>query len=211
MNTPLYLQSVVSPVCRFTVVDEICMIQKMHGTAFLATTDGVFITARHVIENAFSDRATNGGEIGVFPTTNINGAKRTLTVLVIDYEHAPHPYDISIFRTKYCSGTPFRFQELSVNVWQDVATTGYPISVVRSSEKYEVQQRAHKGYVQRVIPPGRIYIGEHPNSFEVSFPITQGLSGSPLVIHRQDCDVVRSPHVFWDYLCLKSQMRYGPK
>ncbi|XIA62938.1 hypothetical protein ACFIOY_26790 [Bradyrhizobium sp. TZ2] len=108
----------------------------------------------------------------------------SLTATIMDFEFAPEPFDIAVFTTEYRSNTPFRLIERTVDVWRDVATMGYPASNVnKTAERFELQQRAHKGYgVQRCIPAGRLHPGEHPNCFELNFSITNGLSGSPLFI-----------------------------
>jgi hypothetical protein len=187
MTRAPFLQSFVAPVCRY-VAGTAITVEQLHGTCFLVDSNGVFLTARHVLEKLFAEIEVKGGHAGAFPMLT---AAENLTAPIIDFAFAPEPFDIAIFTTAYRSSTPFRLVEREVNVWQDIATMGYPASNAnKTSEKYEVQQRAHKGYVQRIIPTGRLHPGIHPNCFELNFPITNGLSGSPLFIHRGEFDEV---------------------
>jgi hypothetical protein len=142
-----------------------------------------------VLEKLFAEIKEKGGHAGAFPMQIVVGQTESLTAPIIDSEFAPEPFDIAIFTTGYRSSTPFRLVNREVNVWQDIATMGYPASNTnRTSDTYEIQQRAHKGYIQRSIPAGRLHPGA--DCFELSFSITNGLSGSPLFIHRGGFDEV---------------------
>lgn len=167
------------------------MVEQLHGTAFLISNDGTFLTARHVIEEGLVATVAHGGRLGIFPMQAVGGISRSLTAAILCHEFAPEPYDIAICTTAYQAKTFFRLTIRAVEVWQDIATTGYPASNInRTAEQYEVQQRAHKGYIQRCVPAGRLPIGRHPDTFEVSFPITQGLSGAPLFIHEANYESI---------------------
>lgn len=191
MSEPPYIQSVVAPVCSYSESDGSTSVQQIHGTGFFVTNDGVFITARHVIEGALADAEEHSHKIGIFPMQPIGGKATSLTAPILDYQFADEPFDIAICRTPYKSATFFRLQDRTVEVWQDIATTGYPISVThKGAFQFEVQQRAHKGYIQRKMPSGRLKLGRHPDAFELSFPITHGLSGSPLFIHEGSFELV---------------------
>jgi hypothetical protein len=181
-----FLQSVICPICRYAEKDQLCTIRQMHGTGFLITESGLFMTAGHVLKAAEADAKKNGDKVGIFPMQLVDGEKRSLTARILEHEFADDPFDIAVFRTEYHAETFLKLEGLGeIEVWQDVGTTGYPISVAQiAGEKYELQQRAHKGYIQRIIPAERMRLGKHPDVFELSFPITHGLSGSPLFIHR---------------------------
>jgi hypothetical protein len=144
-----------------------------------------------VLEQAFEEAKTKGGNVGVFPMQPIEGRPVSLTVPIQNFEIAPEPYDVALFRTRYRSPTFFLLQDRTVEVWQDVAAMGYPVAnATKTADKYEVQQRVHKGYIQRVIPAGRLRPGSHPSCFELSFAVTTGLSGAPLFIHHADTEVL---------------------
>ncbi len=192
MFSGAYVQSYISPICRCTRRDKGFWIEQLHGTGFLISSRGFFLTACHVLDAAFADAKENGGEVGIFPTQDIEGQPRSLNVLFQDYEPAPKPFDVAIFHApSYSAKTLLRLQKRDVDIWQDVAATGYPGSIThKTPEMYQLQQRAHKGYVQRCIPAGRLQPGNNPDSFELSFPITKGLSGSPLFIHQHEYEIV---------------------
>lgn len=186
-----YLQSVVSPICRCTRQGNAFQIERLHGTGFLVGSSGIFLTANHVLQNAAADVKANGGEIGIFPMQHIDGKQKSLNVIIGEFESAPEPFDVAIFENpQYVAKTPFRFRRTEVQVWQDVATMGYPESVVNKTVDgvFELQQRVHKGYVQRKIPVRRLSPGTNPACFELSFAITSGLSGSPLFTHAGKTD-----------------------
>jgi hypothetical protein len=178
------INSVVAPLFRYISEAESASVRRFHGTAFAFSRFGHFMTAAHVLRAALADAEQNGGLIGAFPSSIQNGTSVSLATPVLEFDYAPGLHDVAIFRTQYCVNTWFRYQEQQIGFWQDVAAVGYPDSITHPNIlTYEVQQRAHKGYIQRIVPAGRETSRNHPNSFELSFPITEGLSGSPLFIH----------------------------
>ncbi|MCK1517405.1 trypsin-like peptidase domain-containing protein [Bradyrhizobium sp. 190] len=190
MTDSPFLQSFVAPICRFTGNHDVT-VEELYGTCFLIGSDGIFLTARHVLEKVFTEIKARGGSAGAFPMQVVSDRVVSLAATILDYEFAPEPFDIAVFTTAYRSNTPFRLVQRTVEVWQDVAAMGYPASNVhKSAERLEIQQRAHKGYIQRCIPAGRLHPGNHPNCFELNFSITNGLSGSPLFIYRGATDEV---------------------
>jgi hypothetical protein len=190
MTDAPFLQSFVAPLCRYMEASTI-IVEQLHGTCFLVGSDGVFLTARHVLEKLFAEIKEKGGLAGAFPMQIVEGRAESLTAPIIHFEFAPEPFDIAIFTTGYRSSTPFRLVDRDVNVRQDIATIGYPASnATQTIDRYEIQQRAHKGYVQRFVPAGRLHPGQHPDCFELNFSITNGLSGSPLFIYRGEFDEV---------------------
>lgn len=86
----------------------------------------------------------------------------------------------------------FCLQEREVEVWQDVATYGYPLNALSHDpeELLSLNLRCHKGYIQRLLRSGETYLGNNPASFELSFMLSRGLSGAPLFIHQQPKDIV---------------------
>lgn len=186
-----FLQSVIAPVCRFRQTSQGAIIEQLHGTAFLISNDGAFLTARHVIEQGLAATEKDSQRLGIFPMQPVAGVPTSLTIPILSHEFAPEPCDVAVCTTAYQARTFFRVTTRAVEVWQDIATAGYPASAIgQASPQYQVQQRAHKGYIQRCVPTGRLPVGRHPDVFEVSFPITQGLSGAPLFIHEADYEAV---------------------
>jgi len=187
---PPFLQSNVCPVCRCLVRDKTVWIEQLHGTAFLINSTGYFVTASHVLRKGEIDIQENGGQLCVIPTQAIDGKPVTLAYPIFAMEHAPASFDISVIRTSYECATFFRLGQRDVEVWQEVATLGYPMSVThKTAEEYRVRQRGHRGYVQRWIRAGE-GVFDSPSSFELSFPVTRGLSGAPLFIHQRDNSVL---------------------
>lgn len=186
-----FLQSVVAPICRYTVADNTIKGEQLHGIGFLVASDGVFLTARHVLSKAALDIEKNGGFLGIFPIQIVDGKQKSLHISIARFETAADPYDIAIFGTSYRANTFLHLGNPEIEVWQDCATMGYPASVVnKTPNEFQLQQRGHKGHIQRVIPAGRLQPGNHPSCFELSFSITDGLSGSPLFIQRSNRSLV---------------------
>jgi len=189
MNCAPFLQSVVAPICRFSQSEERITIEQIHGTGFFVTGFGHFLTARHVLEAALGDTERNGGMIAIFPMQIVNGIRRNMTACPVGYDFADEPYDVAICKTLYDSPTFYKLQEGGIEVWQDVSTIGYPVSATfKGTEQFEVQARVHKGYIQRIVPRGRMRSGSHPDAYELSFAISHGMSGAPLFIHAGDYD-----------------------
>ena len=59
---------------------------------------------------------------------------------------------------------------------------GYPETALNiTAEHFNIHLRTQKGYIQRLVNAGELQtLGSHPDCFELSFPITSGMSGSPL-------------------------------
>lgn len=182
-----FLQSVVASICRVLVVDGKAYVEKLHGTGFFISKKGHLLTARHVIEKGLADIKSNGGFLAFFPKRDDGLGSWCLPIK--QYEFAPHPFDVAICCTDFQSKTFYRLMPLEIEVWKEIAAIGYPMSVVKKTpENYEVHARFHRGYIQRLVKPGQLQIGDNPPAFEVNFPITQGLSGGPMFIYNQQHD-----------------------
>lgn len=182
------MQSVVASICRAVEKNGSIYIEQLHGTGFYINESGLIMTARHVLENGYLDIKENGGILVFCPfIDDIFG----FTVLPItSHEFAPENFDIAICRSHLAaSKTFYRFGDITVGPWKNIATHGYPASVVhKTAEEFKIQTRYHKGYVQREVPENRMLSGNNPPLFELSFPITLGLSGAPLFIHAEPKD-----------------------
>lgn len=193
----MYLQTYVVPICRFETLNGQAYIKETLGTGFFINSSGVFITAKHVIDDCYAATGEKGGDIGLSIIDTYNNNQIKLIAPLKDIEFANPPYDIAIGKVDYISKTFLCFKEIdniNVEVWLDVATYGYPATtIVQKPMGFRINLRAQKGYIQRIISPEDETLslqGNQPNSFELSFLIGHGLSGSPLFVHRNPKDII---------------------
>ncbi|MEQ9089826.1 MAG: serine protease [Balneola sp.] len=180
----MQLNSVVFSIIAYEDVDESAVVKKLFGTGFFINNSGHFLTASHVLRDAFAYIEKSNCRLVISPKQKETENPQNLFIPIIEYEYAPNPNDIAIGKTDYDSPTFFEMKDIIVGGWKDIAALGYPISSVHeSSGEFRIQQSYLKGYVRREIPRGRHQNLSNPNLFEVSFPITRGLSGAPLFVH----------------------------
>jgi hypothetical protein len=156
----------------------------VHGTAFFINSDGVFLTAGHVIEAARSAAAQSGGKIWL--SVRIADSNAAASHEILSTELAPAPFDVAIGNVSTASQSFVRLADESAgaplcNVW----TFGYPETAHTraSSGRLLVGQRAHKGYIVRRLTGDELALPFGPG-FELNFPIPSALSGAPLVLER---------------------------
>jgi Trypsin-like peptidase domain len=180
-NTPLFLETFIVPVCRFEMDSNRVLIRRYHGTAFFVNNDGVFVTAKHVIERGREDVTEKGGFLGLCPRPK--DGPGNVASYISSYDHADPPYDVCVGR---CNGTFPTFITLrgsDVATWSDVVTYGYPETALNVSlEGFWIYGRGFKGYIHRLVKSGQFASGSHPDAFEVSFAMHPGLSGAPLFL-----------------------------
>lgn len=187
MSTIPMMQCVVASISRGIEEGNHINVARLHGTGFYINEDGFLLTARHVIEKGNVDVEENGGKLFFSPFHSEVG--KHVCLPIEQYEFAPDNFDVAICKTPLASHTFYQYSNITVGPWKDVATHGYPASIVNKLvDEFQVQQRYHKGYVQREVPAGRLMNHNNPPLFELSFPITQGLSGSPLFVHSEPYD-----------------------
>ena len=186
-----FLQSYVIPVCLYEEQSGAVFIREFLGTAFFVNSRGLFLTAAHVLKNALLRSTTTGWKIGLCQNGEEGLSPNSVMCPIREYEFAEKPYDIAIGISTMPSETLLTLTQLEVSAWQDVATLGYPSSIAGGDvERFDIGLRCLKGYVQRVVQPGEIKVAFHPISFELSFPVSSGLSGSPLFVHRTPKDIL---------------------
>lgn len=181
----LLLQSFVAPIYTYKMNSEgVPQAIQLQGSGFFLGV-GTLITAAHVLINAQTE--INAGRAdGVCSSPRVlgnDGVEQNLFIKISNPECAPHPYDIAVAITDYTVVSDRHFNTINVAIADDVATLGYPESSVQiNNGTIYVQARVHKGYVQRVVPQNRLVIGEeNPKLYELSFAVTKGMSGSPLL------------------------------
>lgn len=183
----MLLQSFVSPIYTYGKNDAgNPMALNLMGTGFFVGK-GLLLTAAHVLKNATHDIEA-GAAVGVCANPMIRGDDGSDIQLFIDitkYDTVEHPYDIAVAMTEYSHQSIWSLGQHRVEISDDVTTVGYPESAFQKhQDRLYVQARVHRGYVQRVIPPNRLFIGESsPQMFELNFAVTKGMSGSPLLLN----------------------------
>lgn len=187
-----YLQSYVTKVVSYEERPDFASVRQVHGTAALIGPSGEFITAAHVLKEAVAACRGTGRKVAAAPMVkHRDGNVSSVVVEILRSEDAPAPYDIAVFKTAFVGATPLRIADVDVDVWQDCATLGYPAqATMPAGDIVEVQSRALKGYIQRKVPAGRAERPGHPDSFELSFVVTRGMSGSPLFLYQGQSDAL---------------------
>ena len=176
---PLLLEDYVVPICSARMITGKAMLSCLLGTAFFVDERGVFLTARHVAEATRKDSTVVYGLVVKSDETSGNSE----FAQIVEWEYAPSPHDVAIGRVNFRSNPWFSvYRDVYMNPWKDVATLGYPETALNvTSDEFNVHIRALKGYIQRFVEAGEIdLIRPHPACYELSFPITLGMSGSPL-------------------------------
>lgn len=189
----MFLETSVVPVCRFEIHPvKMVIIKEMYGTVFFINNSGIFITAAHVINDCVEAIKLYGGTIGLCVKGENGKSPANFMAPVIGWELAASPYDIAIGKVGfYGCETHLKLADIKIDVWKDVATYGYPstIEVIdKALDSYQINLRAHKGYIQRLITTeNKVFNGVngdiHPSSFETNFTMNRGLSGAPLFVN----------------------------
>jgi hypothetical protein len=190
----MFLQSFVTPI--FTYVENgggAPNALNLMGTGFFVGK-GVLLTAAHVLRNATTEIEA-GVASGVCANPKIlkqDGSSTDLFIDIPKYDVAEQPYDVAVAMTDYSTQMDRSLGEIEVEIAHDIAALGYPESAFQKHEgKLFVQVRVHRGYVQRVVPPNRLFVGEiSPRLFELDFAITKGMSGAPLLLNTRKKELV---------------------
>lgn len=179
MRTSL-LQDYIVPICTATVSATSARYTRVFGTGFFINGEGVILTASHVLRTV--QRPEAEGIAGI----SFKGLSSEVTDFfapIVDFEYAPEPFDIAIIRIQSQSFSWFEIrEERDSTLWKDAATLGYPnnaLSII--CDYFRINLRALKGYIQREVNDNEIPIlGAHPKLYEISIPLSSGMSGAPL-------------------------------
>lgn len=184
-GTNVFLQSYVLPICVYSIDENgSAIVQRLHGTCFLINERGTFLTAAHVLRNATSDAERSGLLIGIVCKDENGNSPKSIVARLMFHDFAPNNADIAVGQTLYLGETIFQLWVEGVEVWQDVGTYGYPEEAVTGSiDMLNLNLRAHKGYIQRLIRKGDIFAAPDAVGYELSFLLARGLSGAPLFVH----------------------------
>lgn len=177
----MFLQSYVTPICLFKEEDGIANLRKLIGTAFFVGRAGYFLTARHVLEQAFAEAVIEGWDVGLVVKENNGELDKDQLVKLNMYEFAPEPFDIAAGRVAYYPQSPLKVKPFKVAMWREVAALGYPASAsIIDGQALWMNLRGYRGYIQRLTVPRDLPLGRHPNGFELSFLLGPGSSGGPV-------------------------------
>jgi Trypsin-like peptidase domain len=200
------IQDYIIPVVRLSRRDNKPRFEMLHGTAFFVNSNGVFITASHVIQAAKNDVDKNGGHIALV-MRNAENAENVYSGKIQEISFADPPYDIAVGVVSQPSSSCFVFvNDVKTWAWTDVYTAGYPATAVADDlGKFRIDVRSHKGYILRKLPPGKFLMHEHPAVIEVNFSIPKGLSGAPLMLRWDNYDGHDSPPFILVGVCCGNQ------
>jgi len=180
-RTTSYLETYIVPVCRFETVSGTARIRDFFGTAFFVGAGGVFLTASHVISDATHATQENGGFMGL--CVRPPGGEANVTCPIKSIEAAAAPYDVSVGTIEATFPTDLVLGGIPASVWLEVASYGYPSTAQnRSNDEFWMYGRGFRGYIHREVRSGQLSGSPHPDAFETSFSMPQGLSGSPLFV-----------------------------
>ncbi len=180
----MFLQSFIAPIVLFYERQDGAHIDEAIGTSFFINLRGTFLTCRHVAIAAQAKAKTKKCEFGLVVKADDGTSKKSEIARIRELEDAPAPYDVCIGRTDYNLSSRFlALSNKSIDVWQEIATGGYPLSAISGNPvAKQINMRVHKGIVQRILQPDSGPVGQHPKGYELSFLVGTGISGSPLFL-----------------------------
>lgn len=156
----VYLQSYVLPVVLYSVQNGEANVKEVIGTSFLIGKRGVFLTARHVMESAQANAEAKGLHYGLVVKGVDGKSPKSFVAHPSFVEFAEEPFDIAVGQIQYSFASTLVLEPVGVELWQGVATLGYPLNAVSGPPTdMRLNIRGHRGYVQRVLSPGDISIG----------------------------------------------------
>lgn len=191
----MFLQTYIVPVCMFHETNTGATVSKLAGTAFFIDANGTFLTAKHVLDQAYAEAQATGREVGLVVKDKGGTSPESMIARIRAAETPPPPWDIACGKVNYGCITKLRTPQSTedlgvVGAWRDVATLGYPLDAKAGDpSQIRLNFRALKGFIQREIMPEDM-MHPHPPGFELSFLISAGMSGSPLFIHEQERDIL---------------------
>jgi len=167
----------IAPIVQF--VPEERRITRFCGTAVLLGGD-FFLTARHVMPPSGAEPRPHLAIADLSDPENI----RYVFVQLVGAEFAPGGSDLAIGRLDaWAAERQFVGVGFAAPL-SDVVCVGYPEDLVRPVERGDMDAldnpRYLKGYVTRFLEPSAAAALVKDPSLELSFPISRGMSGSPV-------------------------------
>ena len=178
----ILLQDCIVPVCAAEVRGGHAELRRLEGTAFFINENGVFVTARHVLEPVAEDKSFDLVWGLNVKSLDKSAANRFAHLQI--WESAPYPFDVAVGKIHTRSLSWFSIpRKLHISPWQDVATQGYPKTAIhKAQDVLNINMRCLKGYILRDVQAGTELTRPHPDCYELSFPIAKGMSGAPLFV-----------------------------
>ena len=119
------LQDYVIPICSAEMSAGAAQLRRLLGTAFFINGEGVFLTARHVLQG-IPQAQFHELVYGLCIKSEDTPAANVFAILR-GWESAPEPYDIALGRVDARSRSWFsRPEGIGAAPWRDVAALGYP-------------------------------------------------------------------------------------
>ena len=165
MEDTQYVEDIIVPV--LSVPDNDPDSFRFLGTGFILDNKGHLVTCRHVIEDSNENEKLVAYQF------------RTDKYLNMEVLKTSTEYDICLCKCDPPEVKQFWecFDEMYVNIGTNVEVYGYAYEPL-GQEDIPFRQRYLKGYITGIARDEK-----YPDSFELSFPVLSGMSGSPLVCH----------------------------
>ena len=161
-------------------VDKGNGIAEFQGTAFALETPGLFVTASHLLEGVDDPNGIHISVSGPQDLLSCSYVKKhdSADLAVLHFENWPGKETLEADLTEYeSSECPY--------LGEEVFSYGYPSRPIRINDTkiQHLEARLMRGNIQR------IFTYEGCSSYELSFPVLLGQSGSP-VISKYDETVI---------------------
>ncbi|MEO3415857.1 hypothetical protein AAFO92_14475 [Roseovarius sp. CAU 1744] len=180
---PNFFENFCVPVCCYKIDSGLAIVTRICGTAFYINKKGIFLSARHVFEDAFINSAQKNETVGLMIKPNEGDGSKTAITRVTNLENAPNKVDVCLGKTDFCAPTNIVHRDFGETLFQEVITIGYPTdAAVGEIGELFTNTRVHKGIVQRTIRLGDLSLTPSVQGYELSFVPARGMSGAPLLV-----------------------------
>ncbi|MBI5557078.1 MAG: trypsin-like peptidase domain-containing protein [Deltaproteobacteria bacterium] len=166
MENELYVEDIIVPLLAIPRNNPNKF--RFLGTGFYIDSKGHLITCNHVISSLLENEKIISYQLGIKQETEI------------EIIHISSKYDIALCKSISPPSInifwPF-IDETLINLGSEVEVYGY-VNEPIGPEKLPFRQRYLRGYITGISRDDN-----YPDSFELSFPVLFGMSGSPLICH----------------------------
>ena len=179
------VQDYVIPICSAERFKGSVSLRQLLGTAFFINSAGVFLTAKHVLQQV--DKDTSGAVDYGLCVKSQDATAADMFAPLKRWEGAPEPYDVAIGIVDARSRAWFsRPGESPATPWKDVATLGYPETALNTSAgNFNVQPRNVEGIHTKTCRCGRDRLNRTaPSVLRVEFPGDLWHVGCPVVCNE---------------------------